>query len=78
MSTFCTIDDKYVPLHRIMWISAVPHFCGSSQCQHEGDYEVRLEYGESVWANPTERDTALAAVERWQSEAGLGEEEEPE
>jgi hypothetical protein len=75
MATFCLIDDKHVPLHRVMWISAVPHFCGSPQCQHEGDYEIRLEQGESVWANQAERDETLAAIEVWQNEPGLDEEE---
>jgi hypothetical protein len=75
MTAFCLIDDKHVPLHRIMWISALPHFCGSPQCQHEGDYEIRLEQGESVWADQAERDNALAAVEAWQSEPGFDEEE---
>jgi len=75
-STFCRIDDKYVPLHRILWIAAIPHFCGSPQCQHEGDYEVRLEQGESVWANQGERDAALRAVDSWQGHLELGDEDE--
>jgi hypothetical protein len=72
------IDDKHVPLHRIMWISAVPHFCGSSDCQHEGDYEIRLEHGESVWASQTERDQTIAAIEAWQTGPEFDEEEELE
>ena len=32
----------------------------------EGKYEVRLEQGEAIWANVTERDEAIAALERWQ------------
>ena len=68
MPMFCMIDDKYVPLYRILWISAVPHFCGSDKCQREGQYEVRLEQGESVWANQEERDEALSALEAWQGE----------
>jgi len=75
MATFCLIDDKHVPLHRIMWISDIPHFCGSPQCQHEGEYEIRLEQGESVWANQAERDQTLAALETWESQLGLDEEE---
>ncbi|MBX7072640.1 MAG: hypothetical protein K1X71_05790 [Pirellulales bacterium] len=78
MSIFCTIDDKYVPMYRVMWISAVPHFCGSEHCQHEGDYEVRLEQGESVWAKREERDELLAALEDWQGGLGPLEEEEEE
>jgi hypothetical protein len=65
MSAFCVIDDKYVPLYRILWIAAVPHFCGTEDCQHEGDYEIRLEDGESVWADRDERDAAMKALEIW-------------
>jgi hypothetical protein len=68
MSVFCTIDDKFVPLYRILWISALPHFCGSDDCQREGMYEVRLEEGETVWATRQQRDDALAAVEAWEGE----------
>ncbi|MBN1588243.1 MAG: hypothetical protein JW888_01875 [Pirellulales bacterium] len=75
MSTFHVIDDKHVPLYRIMWIAAIPHFCGSPECRHEGDYEIRLEHGESVWANQSERDATLAAMEAWQGELDLDEEE---
>ena len=70
MSIFCQVDDKYVPVYRIMWISALPHFCGSPQCQHEGDYEVRLEHGEALWVNQTDRDAVIEALEMWQG--GLG------
>jgi len=63
MSIFCLIDDKHVPLYRIMWVSELPHFCGSPDCQREGQYEVRLEHEESVWASQQERDAVLAALE---------------
>ena len=66
MSVFCTIDDKYVPVYRILWISAVPHYCGSEDCEREGDYEVRLEQGETLFADREERDAAVAALEAWQ------------
>lgn len=66
MSNFCVVDDKHVPLYRIIWVSALPHFCGEDDCMHQGKYEVRLEQGESVWANAPERDETLAALERWQ------------
>ena len=66
MSIFVSVDDKYVPLYRIMWISELPHFCGDEECLCEGKYEVRLEQAESVWANSAERDEAVAALERWQ------------
>ena len=65
MSILFLIDDKHVPLYRVMWVAATPHFCGSEECQHEGDYEVRLEQGEVVWANRKERDELLEALEQW-------------
>jgi hypothetical protein len=69
MSAFCLVDDKHVPLYRILWISELPHFCGSAECEREGQYEVRLEQEESVWAvNKAERDLALEAMEAWLSE----------
>ena len=64
-SIFCRVDDKNIPLYRVMWISDLPHFCGHSDCLHEGDYEIRLEQDESVWANRDERDKVLAAIQRW-------------
>ena len=67
-SIFCVVDDKHVPLYRIMWVGAIPHFCGSPDCQHEGEYEIRLEQGESVWASQLDRDAVLAAIEAWQGE----------
>jgi hypothetical protein len=70
MSIFCKIDDKHVPLYRVMWVSATPHFCGEEDCMREGSYEIRLEHGESVWANSEERDQTLAALDAWQG--GLG------
>ena len=68
MSVFCRIDDKYVPLYRIVWISSVPHFCGSEQCQQEGQYEVRLEQGETLWAKAEEQAGAIEAIEAWHGE----------
>ncbi len=65
-SEFCRIDDKFVPLYRIIWISAVPHFCGREECRCEGLYEVRLEHGETLWARMEERDAAIEAIEQWQ------------
>jgi hypothetical protein len=70
MSILIMIDDKHVPMYRIMWVSAVPHFCGSEDCQCEGDYEVRLDQGESIWASVEERDKLVEALESWQG--GLG------
>lgn len=71
MSAFCVVDDKHVPLYRIMWISALPHFCGAADCEREGQYEIRLEQGEAVWASEQERDAALAALEVWSGAAPL-------
>ena len=74
MTIFSIVDDKHIPLYRVMWVSALPHYCGAPDCEHEGDYEIRLEQGESVWANMGDRDTMLAALESWQG--GLGPPEE--
>ena len=62
MSIFCLVDDKHVPLYRVIWVSAIPHYCGSPECEQEGNYEIRLEQGESVWANQRDRDAMLAAL----------------
>jgi hypothetical protein len=67
MPVFCIVDDKHVPLGRILWVSDLPHFCGDDECQREGQYEIRLEQGETVWATKPQRDTALAALEQWLS-----------
>ncbi len=70
MSIMCRIDDKMIPLYRVMWVASTPHFCGEEDCQREGFYEIRLEQGESVWANTEERDTMQQHLEQWQG--GLG------
>lgn len=70
MSNLCEIDDKYVPLYRIVWVSSVPHFCGSEECQREGQYEVRLDNGETLWASDEGRDGVLAAIEAWRGGKG--------
>jgi len=66
----CRVDDKLIPLYRIMWLSAIPHFCGEEDCIREGYYEIRLEQGESVWANSDELDRMRQQLEQWQG--GLG------
>ncbi|MBN2578074.1 MAG: hypothetical protein JXB10_03705 [Pirellulales bacterium] len=66
MSALIKIDDKHVPAWRIAWISDLPHFCGSADCTREGQYEVRLDNGESVWGNQEERNAALESLETWQ------------
>jgi hypothetical protein len=70
----CVIDDKFVPLYRVLWVAAVPHFCGAEDCIREGQYEVRLEQDELVWANREERDRLLDAIEQWQG--GLDDEQD--
>ena len=77
MSILCVIDEKYVPLYRIMWVSALPHFCGEEDCGFEGKYEVRLEQGESVWANTNERDGTVAALEKWRGGLDVPDDDEP-
>ena len=66
MSIFCEIDDKHVPLYRVVWVASTPHFCGAEDCNREGYYEIRLEQGDSVWGNQAERDAMLVALEAWQ------------
>ena len=65
-SIFCKVDDKHLPLYRVLWVSEVPHFCGHEDCVCEGQYEIRLEKDESVWADRQERDNVLSAIEAWQ------------
>jgi hypothetical protein len=65
MSIFCQVDGKHLPLYRVLWVSELPHFCGGEDCQREGEYEIRLEREESVWASREERDAMLAAIEAW-------------
>jgi len=76
MSVFCVIDDKHVPLYRVMWIAATPHFCGEEDCVREGYYEIRLEQGESVWADLEERDNLVKTLEAWQGGMDLPEDGE--
>ena len=64
-SVFTVIDDKHVPLARIVWISDLPHFCGRDDCEVEGRYEIRIEADESMFATRADRDAALTAMESW-------------
>ena len=66
---FSIVDDKHIPLYRVLWIADVPHFCGSEQCEVEGRYEIRLEADESVFGTREERDKLLTALESWQGGA---------
>ncbi len=72
-SPLVLIDDKHVPLFRIVWISDVPHFCGEDDCMHEGDYEVRLDVDDSIWINADERDKTVQAIKKWCSDPREGE-----
>ena len=74
MPVFCQIDDKHIPLYRIVWISDLPHFCGDGECQREGQYEIRLEQAESVWASLPEHDATVEALQSWL----LGQQQEDE
>jgi hypothetical protein len=79
-SILVLIDDKHVPLYRIIWVADVPHFCGNDDCSYEGDYEVRLEGDESVFASRVERDKTLKALEQYAEgfERGGGEPDGPD
>ena len=76
MSIFAVVDDKYIPLYRVMWVAKTPHFCGDEECNREGYYEIRLEQDESVWANAEERDKMLARLEEWQGDPELDDDED--
>ena len=59
------VDDKHVPLYRIVWVADLPHFCGDPECLREGQYEVRLDVDDSVWTGLHGRDAVLAALSQW-------------
>ena len=69
-SVFTLIDDKHVPLYRVLWVAKTPHFCGREDCDVEGRYEIRLEQSESVWASGEERDQTLQDIADWHSSLG--------
>lgn len=82
-SIFVVVDDKHLPMYRILWVADTPHFCGNDDCLYEGRYEVRLEQDESVFATRVERDRVLKTLEEWYNghdhsppEEGWEEEEE--
>jgi hypothetical protein len=62
------VDDKYIPLYRVVWVGATPHFCGHEDCEREGQYEVRLLQEEAVWASLEDRDRVLEALDKWSDE----------
>lgn len=76
MSIMCRLDDKHVPLYRVMWVAATPHFCGEEDCLREGCYEVRLEHDETVWASAGEQKELIERLESWQGGMGMAEDED--
>ncbi len=64
-SPLILVDDKHVPLYRIVWVSDVPHFCGEEDCTREGDYEIRLDVDDSIWTNRQGRDEVVEALAAW-------------
>ncbi len=71
---FAIVDDKHVPIYRVVWVSDTPHFCGNEDCEFEGRYEVRLEADESVFGSREERDSVLEALEIWHGQGPPGSE----
>lgn len=64
-SPLILVDDKHVPLYRIVWVSELPHWCGEEDCEREGEYEIRLDVEESVWTNSKGRDEVVEALRKW-------------
>ena len=64
-SPLILVDDKHIPLYRILWVSDLPHWCGEEDCEREGEYEVRLEADESVWTTMQGRDKVIEALRKW-------------
>lgn len=62
---FSKVDDKHVPLYRVLWVSDTPHFCGNEDCEVEGRYEIRLDADESLFGTRAERDGVMEALEGW-------------
>lgn len=72
-SIMCMVDDKHVPLYRVLWVAELPHFCGDPECLCEGMYEIRLEQGESVFGTQADRNRMIKALEDWRG--GLNDDE---
>jgi len=64
-SPIVLVDDKHVPLYRIVWVADLPHFCGEPDCQREGQYEIRLDVDDSIWTSLRGRDEVLTALNAW-------------
>lgn len=67
-SPIILVDDKHLPLYRVVWVSDVPHFCGEDDCMHEGEYEVRLDVDDSLWVGHKQRDHVVAELNKWCSD----------
>lgn len=63
--SFALIDDKHVPLARVVWVSDLPHFCGNEDCDVEGRYEIRIEGDDSLFASREERDETMNRLGDW-------------
>jgi len=77
-SSVLKIDDKHIPIIRIVWVSDVPHFCGEEDCTREGEYEIRLDVDDSLWTSRLERDEVIDALNDWYNDPRLDEEGESE
>ena len=64
-SPLIVVDDKHVPLYRVVWVADLPHFCGDEQCEREGDYEIRLDVDDSLWTNQKGRDYVVSCLKKW-------------
>ncbi|MEL6108696.1 MAG: hypothetical protein AAFU85_22040 [Planctomycetota bacterium] len=73
-SPLILIDDKHVPLYRIVWVADLPHFCGDPECEREGDYEIRLDVEESLWTSQKGRNEVVGALKEWCDPAAGGDE----
>ena len=64
-SPLILVDDKHVPLYRIVWVADLPHWCGEQDCTREGEYEIRLDVDDSIWTSLKGRDQVIAALKKW-------------
>ena len=70
MSIFCVVDDKHIPLYRVMWIAATPHFCGAERLRSRGLLRSAPRTGRVGVGQYRGRDGILAALESWQGGTG--------
>ena len=64
-SPLILVDDKHVPLYRILWVADLPLFCGDEECEREGDYEIRMDVDDSLWTSQKGRDEVISALRKW-------------